>query len=299
MGWRTSTPRWLRNVPSAPFPDTPALILRCRYPSPTKAWRPLLNVRDLISNHLKLKHLRVFLFDETRCRDMVRAICPGHSDAETVFGVNGAYGRHSFLKTVLLIWQLAVNPKVRFTFKIDLDQVFDQKALRSHTGRSALQLLSTPLWGGRAVDHEGRDVDLECWPQLVNECDLQNGCLCLMWRALMQTRQTCPLFPTCLLPPMAAGLSTKPRSCSGAKASSVFMSLRHHGNCDTALRKWQPFTPTASTAPKIGIHFPRSVKMGISPIFTPQLIMRHDKQALPHARSPTPTPARPLAISSD
>ena len=134
-------------------------------------------VRDLISRHLKLRHLRVFLFDETHCRDVVDAICPGDSHAETVFGVNGAYGRHySFLKALLLVWQLVVNPKTRFTFKIDLDQVFDQSALRAHTGRSALQLLCNPYWGGHGVDHLGRIVDLGMLAGgLVNESESGRG----------------------------------------------------------------------------------------------------------------------------
>ena len=242
-------------------------------------------VRDLISNHLNLKHLRVFLFDETRCRDMVRAICPGNSDAETVFGVNGAYGRHySFLKTVLLIWQLAVNPKVRFTFKIDLDQVFDQKALRSHTGRSALQLLSTPLWGGRAVDHEGRDVDLGMLAGgLVNECDLQNGLFVPDVARpdanpanlpFGSRRVFCPQWPQ--------ALSTEAEIMQrGEGFQRIHVTGGTTGICDTALRKWQPFTPSFINRAEDQAYTLSAIGDDgyLTHLHAPGLIMRHDKQA--------------------
>ena len=80
------------------------------------------------------------------------------------------------MKTLLLFWQQAVNPKAAFTFKIDLDQVFDQTALLSHTGHTALQLLMNPDWGGRARDYTGREVDLGMLAGgLVNQRDAGAG----------------------------------------------------------------------------------------------------------------------------
>ena len=55
---------------------------------------------------------------------------------------------------------MTINPYARFTFKFDLDQVFDQSKLLSHTGKSALAAICNPIWGGSALDRDGRDVDL-------------------------------------------------------------------------------------------------------------------------------------------
>ena len=52
------------------------------------------------------------------------------------------------------------KPYARFTFKFDLDQVFDQSKLLSHTGKSALAAICNPIWGGSALDRDGRNVDL-------------------------------------------------------------------------------------------------------------------------------------------
>ncbi|MFH0751639.1 MAG: hypothetical protein V2B17_07365, partial [Chloroflexota bacterium] len=47
-----------------------------------------------------------------------------------VVGVDGEYGRHySFLKAIAALWHVAIDPAVRATFKIDLDQVFPQGVL--------------------------------------------------------------------------------------------------------------------------------------------------------------------------
>ena len=242
-------------------------------------------VRDLISNHLNLKHLRVFLFDETRCRDMVRAICPGNSAAETVFGVNGTYGRHySFLKTVLLIWQMAVNPKARFTFKIDLDQVFDQMALRKHTGRSALQLLSTSLWGGRAVDHEGRDVDLGMLAGgLVNESDLHRGLFVSDVARPKTSSANMPLGSRRLFcPEWPQALSTEAEIMQrGEGFQRIHVTGGTTGICDTALRKWQPFTPSFINRAEDQAYTLSAIGDDgyLAHLHAPGLIMRHDKQA--------------------
>ena len=53
-------------------------------------------------------------------------------------GVDGEYGRHySFLKAISAFWSIFIDPAVKATFKIDLDQVFDQDMLVEQTGESA------------------------------------------------------------------------------------------------------------------------------------------------------------------
>ncbi len=91
--------------------------------------------------------------------------------------LNWAYGRHfSFLKAIAAIWQKLYNPKLKATFKIDLDQVFDQPKLLEQTGKTALQHLCTPLWGAKAQDDAGniREFGLLAGA-LVNESDINQG----------------------------------------------------------------------------------------------------------------------------
>lgn len=76
-----------------------------------------------------------------------------------VFGVDGLYGRHySFLKGVLSFWNRFVDPRKRATFKIDLDQVFDQEKLKRDTGSFAFEKFTDPRWGSTGHDSSGREV---------------------------------------------------------------------------------------------------------------------------------------------
>ena len=102
------------------------------------------------------------------------AAAPG---LHAVFGVDGEYGRHySLLKAVAALWHVAIDPVVRATFKIDLDQVFPQDVLLEETGRTAFGHLASPLWGALARDAEGRDIELGMLAgALVNERDIGRG----------------------------------------------------------------------------------------------------------------------------
>jgi hypothetical protein len=102
------------------------------------------------------------------------AAAPG---LRAVVGVDGEYGRHySFLKAVAALWHVAIDPSVRATFKIDLDQVFPQGVMVNETGRTAFGHLATSLWGATARDAEGRDIELGMVAgALVNEGDIDRG----------------------------------------------------------------------------------------------------------------------------
>ncbi len=102
------------------------------------------------------------------------AAAPG---LHSVLGVDGEYGRHySFLKAIAALWHVAVDPSVRATFKIDLDQVFPQEVLVAETGLTAFGHLATPLWGAAGLDAEGRDIELGMLAgALVNERDIRRG----------------------------------------------------------------------------------------------------------------------------
>ena len=82
-------------------------------------------VEYIIRTKLNLQHLNIFLFDENLTAKLIKKLSPDNWHLQEVFGVNGAYGRHyNFLKAILVIWNRVLRPAARYTFKIDLDQVF-------------------------------------------------------------------------------------------------------------------------------------------------------------------------------
>jgi hypothetical protein len=134
------------------------------------------------------RHLHVFAFTEADTQRLAEEVlspaaarylgAPHPASAfPEVFGVDGDYGRHySFLKAVAPLWHVLIDPSIRATFKIDLDQVFPQEALVAETGSSALELLKTPLWGALGKDDQGRPVELGLIAgALVNEEDIHEG----------------------------------------------------------------------------------------------------------------------------
>ncbi len=241
-------------------------------------------VSKLIANHLNLRHLRVFLFDEPRCRQIVEHLCPSDAAAADVFGVNGAYGRHySFLKAVLLLWQVAVNPQARFTFKIDLDQIFDQAALLAETGRSALQLIANPLWGGSAVDYAGRQVDLGMLAGgLVNEADAPQSLYIPdvsrpstdpVKAPLTSRRLFCPQWPQ--------AISTEAEILQRDSGyQRIHVTGGTTGVTAEALRTWRPFTPGFINRAEDQAYAMAALKEDsyLSHLHADGLIMRHDKQ---------------------
>lgn len=91
-----------------------------------------------------------------------------------IFGVDGDYGRHySFLKAIAALWKVFINPEIRATFKIDLDQVFPQRELVDETCSSAFEHFKTPLWGAHGMDVKGHPLELGMIAgALVNERDI-------------------------------------------------------------------------------------------------------------------------------
>ncbi|MFQ5776730.1 MAG: hypothetical protein ACE5IP_01840 [Terriglobia bacterium] len=91
-----------------------------------------------------------------------------------VFGVDGEYGRHySFLKAIAAFWRVFIQPEIKATFKVDLDQVFPQEALVAQTGASAFEHFTTPLWGAQGLDSHGHPVELGMIAgALVNQQDI-------------------------------------------------------------------------------------------------------------------------------
>lgn len=134
-----------------------------------------------------LKHLDVYVFTELETRRIIDEILipaagkyldiKDPKEVFAMFGVDGEYGRHySFLKSIAAFWQVLINPEIKATFKIDLDQVFPQKELVEQTGSSAFEHLKSPLWGSKGVDSNGKKVEFGMIAgALVNEKDISNS----------------------------------------------------------------------------------------------------------------------------
>jgi hypothetical protein len=134
-----------------------------------------------------LPGLKIVMFTESDSRKLISEILApaaehylNVADAQAqlrMLGVDGEYGRHySFLKAMTALWQVLVDPQVKATFKIDLDQVFPQEQLIKETGMSAFQHLQSSLWGAEGVDVDGQPVELGMIAgALVNEDDIEAG----------------------------------------------------------------------------------------------------------------------------
>ncbi len=149
--------------------------------------------KDYVSHLLRqagrFEHLRIYLFTEQDVRHLVDAVLGpawhvlslGQKENDRnvfdVLGVDGPYGRHySFLKAIALFWQTFIDPEIKATFKIDLDQVFDQQRLVRETGHSALEHFKTALWGAQGQDATGRPVHLGMIAgALVNADDIEKS----------------------------------------------------------------------------------------------------------------------------
>jgi len=134
-----------------------------------------------------LKMLDLYVFTEAHTQRIIAEVIGpagahylGRTDSERflkVFGVDGEYGRHySFLKAMAAFWKVLIDPGVKATFKIDLDQVFPQGKLVAETGCSAFEHFQTPLWGAAGMDAQGRSVELGMIAgALVNEKDIERS----------------------------------------------------------------------------------------------------------------------------
>ncbi len=127
-------------------------------------------VRGLIHQQGGFRHLNVYLFTEEDSRLLVeQVLIPAvqhywgdHQERFEVFGTDGEYGRHyTFLKAIAALWQTVMDPEIKATFKIDLDQVFPQEKLVQETGQSAFELFQTPLWGAQGIDANQQKVQLD------------------------------------------------------------------------------------------------------------------------------------------
>ena len=208
-----------------------------------------------------------------------------------VFGVDGAYGRHySFLKAISALWQVLVDPAVKGTFKIDLDQVFPQEVLVAEAGASAFELLATPLWGGQGRDAMGRPVELGMVAgALVNERDIGRGLFtpdadypsrapaadeCVFFSALPRTLST--------RAEMMERYDSLERDGLRTCLERVHVTGGTNGILVDALRRYRPFTPSfigraEDQAYILSTLSPKDPRLTYA--HAAGLIMRHDKEA--------------------
>ena len=243
-------------------------------------------VKLIIKKSLNLKFIEVYLFDEDICNKIYSAIFPKNDNFNSVLGVNGNYGRHyTFLKYILLIWNKVINTDFRYSFKIDLDQVFDQKILLKSTGSSILEIFKNQkFWGGTATDFDGRRVDLGMLAgALVNKNDIskdlftpdvQRPKIKNFASDLLSKRIFCPEWPQ--------SLSTEAELMYRSDdIQRIHVTGGTTGITVESLKRWAPFTPSFVNRAEDQAFVISSINQNeyLSHCHANNLIMRHDKHA--------------------
>ena len=265
--------------------------------------------KDYIEAEIKKVHdlpgLNVHLFTEADSWKLIHEVLipaaekylPDTEDTtvllKEIVGVDGMYGRHySFLKAIAAFWQVLINPEIRATFKIDLDQVFPQEKLVEETGETAFQHLMSPLWGAEGRDHAGNPVSLGLIAgALVNERDISPS--------IFTPDVTYPSAPlkgedTLFCSKIPQALSTASEMMT--RYDSEYLDGRKHciqrihvtggtnGILIDALRKYRPFTPTfvaraEDQAYLLSVLFSTTNEPSLRYVHKDGFIMRHDKEA--------------------
>ena len=233
-------------------------------------------VSDLLRAAGGMRNLEVYVFTESDTSQLIEQLLLPTAVAENpdaaallqIFGVDGRYARYyNFLKAIAAIWQVVVDPQLRATFKIDLDQVFPQPELVEQAGGSALELLRTPLWGAIGRDSWDNEVELGMVAgALVNQTDIGAG---LFTPDVRYPQQPPPLLPdevlfTSRVPQalstaaeMMARYDGLPAGREGAEAAQpprldgrtrclqrIHVTGGTNGILLDALRRHRPFTPS-------------------------------------------------------
>ena len=265
-------------------------------------------LRGIVKEYLKevyestepFNHLAVYLYSERDTEQIVKEILlpamvkyldvSNGASLYRVFGVDGEYGRHySFLKAMSAFWQVLIDPSVKGSFKLDLDQVFDQAALVKETGCTALEHFKTPLWGGLGEDTDGNPVELGLMAgALVNAQDVAAS----LFTPDVPLPENVPKGePLIFFTPLTMGISTRAEMMTRYDGESLdgihgcIQRVHVTGGTTAALvesiRKYRPFTPTfigraEDQAYLLGSLFSKS-ETNLRYLHKPGLIMRHDK----------------------
>lgn len=261
--------------------------------------KPWLKARLAEIDRQNFDSLDVYAFSEKDTETMVDLLLPWMStrdsgDLKAVFGVDGEYGRHySFLKALPALWSVLGDTNIKATFKIDLDQVFPQEELVAETGKSAFELLTTPLWGAKAKDPQGRNLDLGMIAgALVNERDIAKGLFTpdIPWPEELPSGEELLFYKQ---RSMAVSTRAEMMTRYGSKAAMDGMTAaiqRSHVTGGTngirmdALRRHRPFTPgfigrAEDQAYLLSVLAGKGDQPVLRYIHASGLIMRHDKAA--------------------
>ena len=209
-----------------------------------------------------------------------------------IIGVDGEYGRHySFLKAITAFWQVFINPEIKGTFKIDLDQIFPNDKLVDQSGSSAFEHFKSSLWGSKGKDSHGNIVDLSMIAgALVNESDIEKSLYFPDVRYPSENEFTPDEHIFCSKIPQAlsteAEMMEKYNSENIDGKNSVLSRIHVTGGTNgiliKALRKYRPFTPTfigraEDQAYLMSVLFDQSDLLRY--LHKSGLIMRHDKHS--------------------
>jgi hypothetical protein len=256
-------------------------------------------IEDELRNEKDIHNLEVYVFTEADTQRLIKEILIPLSERyrigdgallNKVFGVDGEYGRHyTFLKAISALWQVFINPDVRGTFKIDLDQVFPQEDLLRETGMTAFEHLKTPLWGAKGIDSAGRKVYLGMIAgALVNMADINQS----IFTPDVTFPSKGPKYDEFIfhsrLPQALSTLSEMMTRYDGVMDGKRLCIQRVHVTGGTngilidALRRYRPFTPTfigraEDQAYILSVLFKDDEHLRY--VHKDGLIMRHDKEA--------------------
>jgi len=258
-------------------------------------------VREMLERAGRLNHLRIYAFTEADTLRLVNEVMepaaqryfPERSAAalKAIIGVDGEYGRHySFLKAVSAFWQVFVDPGIKGTFKIDLDQIFPQRELVGETGSSAVEHFKTPLWGAEGVDSQGQLVSLGMIAgTLVNRKDATSS---LFTPDVVFPSRSMHGDEWIFNSALPQAFSTKAEMMARYGGDSLdgrrFVFQRVHVTGGTTgilvrdLRKYRPFTPgfvgRAEDQAYLLSALGRSSPRGLRYLHKDGLVMRHDKE---------------------
>ena len=248
-----------------------------------------------------LKNIDVYVFTEVDTQQIIDEIlapavvhylkCEDAKELLSVFGVDGEYGRHySFLKAIAAFWSIFIQPEIRATFKIDLDQVFPQKELVEQAGASAFEHLKTPLWGAHSLNSNGQSLELGMIAgALVNKGDI--GKSLFTPDVPFPSRAISPdeyIFFSALPQALSAEAEMMARytldKLDGKKTciQRIHVTGGTTGILVDSLRRYRPFTPSffgraEDQAYILSVLTKPGTKLGY--VHKDGLIMRHDKES--------------------
>ncbi|MFW5879244.1 MAG: hypothetical protein ACOCUV_00310 [bacterium] len=246
-----------------------------------------------IKNNLKLKNISLYIFSEDDTNALIHKVLKPLSHKYNLnenifefFGVNGKYGRHySFLKSIAALFQITINPNLKATFKIDLDQVFDQERLIRETGRTAFSHFLSPQWGATGRDSFNRKVKLGMIAgSLVNQDEASKS---IFTPDVKMPKQRRYFFCSQIPQAISTYAEMMPDTNEDFSDTKTTVRTRIHVTGGTNgiliedLKKYRPFTPSfierAEDQAYILSVFDGSA-FPLTYLHKPGLVMRHDKE---------------------